>query len=64
MVAKRVCTTDCSSANSSSTTSSAACATGESGTAVIATVRERAERISACATSVVVPERDSATTTS
>ena len=44
--------------------SSAACATGASGTAVMATVRERAERISAWATSVVVPERDSATTTS
>ena len=29
-----------------------------------ATVRERSERISACATSDVVPERDSASTTS
>ena len=29
-----------------------------------ATVRERDERMSACATSVVVPERESATTTS
>ena len=64
MVAKRVCTTDVSSAKSSETTSSAACATGESGTAVTATVRERDERISARATSVVVPERDSASTTS
>ena len=33
-------------------------------TAVTATVRERAERISAWATSVVVPERESASTTS
>jgi hypothetical protein len=59
-VAKRVCTTERSSANSSATTSSAAAAIGESGTAVSATVRERADRISACATSIVVPERDGA----
>ena len=64
MVAKRVCTTERSSAKSSTTTSSAAAAIGESGTAVMATVREREERISAWATSVVVPERESATTTS
>lgn len=62
VVAKRVCTTDSSSANSKPTTESAVCATGAAGTAVsvvVATVpRSRPSRSS---TSVVVPERVMAT---
>jgi len=93
VVAKRVWTTDCSSAKSSTIVSSAAAATGESGTAVIATVAVRplspsSTMVSSAAaatgesgtaviatvavrplspssvrsTSVVVPEREMATT--
>jgi hypothetical protein len=64
VVAKRVCTTEASSAKSSTTTTSAASATGVPGTAVIATVRAPSTHVSACATSVVVPDRESATTVS
>ena len=66
MVANRVCTTDCSSAKSSTTASSAAATTGVPGSAVIAVDRARgpATGRQARSTSVVVPERVIATTRS
>ncbi|MDF9807291.1 hypothetical protein M2436_005838 [Streptomyces sp. HB372] len=64
-MAKRVWTTDRSSAKSRTTRSSAAARTGVSGSAVTATVREVPRRRSSSSrTSVVVPERVSATTRS
>ena len=63
MVAKRVWTTDCSFAKSSTIVSSAADATGEPGTAVTATVAMLPLSPSSVRrTSVVVPEREMATT--
>jgi len=63
VVAKRVWTTDCSFAKSSAIVSSAAAATGESGTAVTATVATLPLSPSSVRrTSVVVPEREMATT--
>src|SRR3954464_8432367 len=64
VVAKRVWTTDRSSANDKSITSPAASDTGESVSEVSATVRGARPCCSACATSVVVPEREIATRTS
>ena len=65
MVANRVCTTDSSSAKSSTIASSAAAATGEPATAVTATVGTVPPRSpSSCRISVVVPDRDSTTTRS
>ena len=63
MVANTVCTTDCSSAKSSTTVWSATCSTGLAGTAVIATTGEPVASM-ARTTSVVVPEREIATTRS
>ncbi len=68
MVANRVCTTDFSSANSSTMTSSAAVMIGVRGSPVMAVVRTVAgapslprTRSSSASTSVVVPDRVMAT---
>ena len=59
-VANLVCTTDSSSAKSSTMTASAPAATGVSGTAVMATVGTRPPSSSSSRRiSVVVPDRDS-----
>ena len=65
-VAKRVCTTERSSAKSSTIASSAASAAGEPATAVIARVRVATARprASTWSTSLVVPEREIATSAS
>ena len=63
-VAKRVCTIERSSANGSAIAASAPVPTGVPAPPVIATERAARPRLSACTTSVVVPERESATSTS
>jgi hypothetical protein len=64
-VANLVCTTDCSSAKGSVTTRPAASASGLSATAVIATVGTRSPMTAtASSTSVVVPDREIASTAS
>ena len=64
-VANLVCTTDCSSANSSAITAPAAVATGLSAAAVMATVAvDPSTRASKSRISVVVPDLDKMTTRS
>lgn len=65
MVAKRVWTTEVSSAKSSTTAASASSMTGVAGSAVTATVGVvPRSRVSTSSTSVVVPDRVRATTRS
>ena len=65
-MAKRVCTTDSSAAYDTTTASSATVARGDVGSAVIATTGSdcAAKDSTRSTTSVVVPERERATTAS